>query len=565
MTENIEKPRHFIQQIIDTDLATGKQQKIITRFPPEPNGFLHIGHAKSFCLNFDLAAEFKGQCHLRFDDTNPAKEDQKYVDAIIADIQWMGFDWADKLFFSSDYFSDLYQFAVGLIKKDLAFVCELNAEEMAQYRGSLTEAGKNSPYRERPIAESLDLFARMRAGEFADGSYSLRAKIDMRAANMHMRDPVLYRIRKITHQRCGDTWPIYPMYDFGHCLSDALEGITHSCCTLEFEEHRPLYDWVIEHAEAPCHPQQIEFSRLNLEFTIMSKRHLLKLVEDGHVCGWDDPRLPTLSGMRRRGYLPASLRHFCRQTGVTKKNNTIAMSTLEAAVREGLGPVTARVFGVLDPLKIILTNWDGEAVQEIEAPYHPQDESFGTRTIPFAKEIYIERDDFKEEANRKFFRLKKGGKVRLKYAYVITCDEVIKDAQGKILELHCRYHKDSFGGVTPEGMGKVKGIIHWVSAQHAVPVEARMVDRLFNVPNPLADKTKDFSEFLNSDSLKIIHPLLEPSIQSAKIGERFQFERQGYFIVDPDSSLKESPGGLIFNRIITLKDTWANIEKEFQT
>jgi glutaminyl-tRNA synthetase len=548
---------NFIRQVIEADLESGKHKKIATRFPPEPNGFLHIGHAKSICLNFGLAQTYSGKCHLRFDDTNPTKEDLKYVNSIQEDVKWLGFDWGENLFFASDYFERLYELACELIKRNKAYVCELNAEQMREYRGDLKKPGKPSPWRERPIDENLDLFKRMRAGEFDDGRYMLRAKIDMSSPNINMRDPVLYRIRKVHHQRTGDQWPIYPMYDYTHCLSDSVEGITHSICTLEFEDHRPLYDWVIDSLDMPCHPQQIEFSRLNLEFTVMSKRRLLQLVEENHVDGWDDPRMPTIAGMKRRGYTPASIRNFCEQIGVTKKDSSITMSTLETCVRDDLGPMTPRALGVLNPIKVVITNYPEGEVEQIEAPYHPQDESFGSRKIPFSKELYIEASDFMEEPPKKYFRLRPGGSVRLRYAYVITCDEVIKDKNGEVSELRCSYHKDTFGGVTPEGMKKVKGIIHWVSATEGTEIEARLYDRLFKVPKPGSDKTKDFKEDINPDSLETVKAYVEPSIGQAKHGERFQFERLGYFIVDQDSSDKK----MVFNQTITLRDTWAQIEK----
>lgn len=554
MENETSEPTNFIRQIIDEDLKNGKNEgKLVTRFPPEPNGYLHIGHAKSICLNFGIVKKYDAICHLRFDDTNPEKEEEEYVKSIIDDIKWLGFDWGEKLFHASDYFEKLYQFAIELINKGKAFVCELNAEEMRLYRGSLKDPGKNSPHRDRTIEENLDLFTRMRSGEFENGKYSLRAKIDMSHPNINMRDPVLYRIKKITHQRTGNAWPIYPMYDFTHPLSDMMEGITHSLCTLEFEDHRPLYDWILETLETPCHPRQIEFSRLNLEYTIMSKRKLLELVEEKHVEGWDDPRMPTVSGMRKRGYTPNSIRNFCEQIGITKKESSISMSTLESAVRDDLGPLTPRVFAVLDPIKVTITNYPEGKIEEIGCDYHPQDPTFGNRHIPFSNEIYIEKDDFIEVApNRKWFRLSLGKSVRLKYAYVITCDEVIKNGAGEIIELKCSYNKETFGGVTPEGMKKVKGIINWVSKKEAIDVEVRLYDRLFSVPNPGSDKDRDYHQDLNPDSLKVITSKVEPSLSTSKPGQKFQFERQGYFIVDhlDDQNIP------VFNRIITLKDTW---------
>ena len=468
-------PTNFIKQIIEKDINQGKNQgKIVTRFPPEPNGYLHIGHAKSICLNFGLAEEYKAPCHLRFDDTNPEKEEYEYVRSIMEDVRWLGFDWEENLFHASDYFEQLYQYAIQLIKKGKAYVCQLSGEQLKESRGTLTEAGQNSPYRNRPMEENLDLFERMRAGEFDEGQYLLRAKIDMASPNINMRDPVIYRIKKVNHQRTGDCWPIYPMYDFTHCLSDAIEGITHSLCTLEFEGHRPLYDWYLDQLETECHPQQIEFSRLNLDYTVMSKRMLLRLVEEKLVDGWDDPRMPTISGMRKRGYTPESIRNFCEQIGVTKKDSSISISTLESTVRENLGPITPRVFTVINPIKVVITNWPKDKVLKIECPMHPQDHSFGKRTIPFSGEIFIEESDFLEDPPKKYFRLAPGKNVRLKYAYVITCHEVIKNQDGKITELRCTYHPDTFGGVTPAEMKKVKGIINWVSANHAIDAEVRL-------------------------------------------------------------------------------------------
>lgn len=554
---------NFIRSIIEKDLESGKNgARVITRFPPEPNGYLHIGHAKSICLNFGLAKSYasdsvKAECHLRFDDTNPEKEDIEYIDSIQEDVKWLGYDWGENLFYASDYFDKMYEYAIKLIKMDKAYICELSPEEAREYRGSLTEPGKDSPFRNRDSAESLGLFEKMKNGEIEQGKMVLRLKIDMSSPNINLRDPIIYRIKKAHHPKTGDKWNIYPIYDFAHCIEDSIEDITHSICTLEFEDRRPLYNWVLETLGTESHPQQIEFSRLNLEYTIMSKRYLKQLVDENHVLGWDDPRMPTISGMRRRGYLPESLRNFCEQIGVTKKDGTIAMSTLETNVRDSLGPVTPRVFGVLDPLKVVITNWD-EGVQEIECAYHPQDEAYGTRKVPFTKELYIERDDFKEEANRKFFRLKTGGSVRLKFAYVITCDEVIKDDSGEIVELRCTYHKDTFAGVTPEGMKKVKGIINWVSASENLEIECRLYDRLFTVPNPMSNKDKSFIESINPDSLKVIKTYVERSLKTAKVEERYQFERQGYFVVDKDSTAEQK----VFNRIITLKDTWAKIEEE---
>jgi glutaminyl-tRNA synthetase len=541
----IEVGPNFIKTIIEEDLESGKHQSITTRFPPEPNGYLHIGHAKSICLNFGLARDFKGSCHLRFDDTNPEKEEMEYVHAIKEDVKWLGFDWNEHEYYASDYYEKLYLRAIELIKLNAAYVCELNAEEMREYRGTLKSPGKESPFRNRGIEENLDIFKRMRDGEFEEGKYTLRAKIDMASPNMNMRDPAVYRIKKSHHQRTGDAWPIYPMYDYAHCMSDAIEGITHSLCTLEFEDHRPLYDWFLDVLKTPKHPQQIEFSRLNLEYTVMSKRKLLRLVEEKHVSGWDDPRMPTISGMRRRGYTPNSIRNFASRIGVTKKDSSISIATLEHSVREDLENICPRVFGVIEPLKVTITNFDENL--EIDCPFHPKDESFGSRKVPFTKEIFIERSDFLEDPPKKFFRLGPERSVRLKYAFVITCNEVIKNDSGEVVELKCSYNKETFGGKTPEGMKKVKGIINWVSATESVEVETRLYDRLCSVPNPGSDKD-DFLEDLNSDSLEVKKSRVERSLKNVDIGSRFQFERQGYFIKDQDAG---------FNRIITLRDTWA--------
>ncbi len=564
MTTNEEAentPRtNFIRQIIDRDLESGKHQSVVTRFPPEPNGYLHMGHAKSICLNFGLARDYNGRCHLRFDDTNPEKESVEYVESIQEDVKWLGFDWNDHLYFASDYFEDLYNFAVELIKRDKAYVCELTPEQIREYRGNLKEPGKDSPFRNRPVAESLDLFTRMRAGEFADGAMCLRAKIDMGSSNINMRDPVIYRIRRAHHHRTGDKWCIYPMYDYTHCLSDMLETITHSICTLEFEDHRPLYDWVLDTLETPCHPQQIEFSKLNPEFTLLSKRNLLRMINEGRVSGWDDPRMPTIRGMRRRGFTPESIRAFCDQIGVTKKDSWISMSTLEHCVRGDLESRCARAFGVIHPIKVVITNWEEGKVQEIEAAYHPQDESFGTRMVPMTREIYIEQDDFMENPPKKYFRLSPGGYVRLKYSYVLKCNEVIKDENGAITELRCEYFPDTFAGQTPEGFPKVKGIVNWVSASHGIKIENRLYDRMFTHPRPGSDIDKAFGEWWNNDSLQVVTSYIEPALGSAKVGERFQFERQGYFMKDMDST----ESAQVWNRIITLKDTWAKVEKEFK-
>jgi glutaminyl-tRNA synthetase len=540
---------NFIRQIITNDLAEQKHNKVVTRFPPEPNGFLHIGHAKSICLNFGVAAENQGLCNLRFDDTNPEKESEEYAQAIERDVHWLGFEWAE-LRHSSDYFDELYAFAVQLIEKGLAYVDSLSAEQIREYRGSLTEPGRESPDRSRSIADNLDLFARMRAGEFADGQYVLRAKIDMASANINMRDPTLYRIRRVHHQRTGDDWCLYPMYDYTHCISDALEGITHSLCTLEFEDHRPLYDWVLDNIDIDCHPQQIEFARLVLEYTIVSKRKLNQLVVDKHVSGWDDPRMPTIAGLRRAGYTPAAIREFCERIGVTKKDSSIEMAVLENCIRDDLNNTAARAMAVLEPLKVVIENYPDGQVEELEASNHPQNEAMGKRKVPFSKVVYIEQEDFAEVPPPKFKRLIAGGEVRLRGAYVIKCNEVIKDAEGKITELRCTYDADTLGK-KPEGR-KVKGVIHWVSAEHALDAEVRLYDRLFNVPNPSAED--DFCKVLNPNSLQVLTDVkVEASLANAALGSRFQFERVGYFCVDTEDSCANK---LVFNRTVTLRDTW---------
>jgi len=547
----------FIRAIIAKDLRENKHGGVVhTRFPPEPNGYLHIGHAKSICLNFGIALENKnGLCNLRFDDSNPEKEDIEYVNAIMEDVRWLGFDWGDRLFYASDYYQQLYDYAVQLIKDGNAYVDDLSAEQIRQYRGTLTEPGKESPNRNRPIEESLDLFKRMRAGEFEEGAYLLRAKIDMASSNMNLRDPVIYRIRKAHHYRTGDAWCIYPMYDFTHCISDALEGITHSLCTLEFEDHRPLYDWYLDHLPVPCHPQQIEFARLNLNYTVTSKRKLNELVKEGYVSGWDDPRMPTISGLRRRGYTPESIRDFCSRIGVTKNDTVIDMSVLENSVREDLDKTTRRVLGVLRPLKVVIENYPEGKTEELDAPYHPNQPEMGSRKLSFSKELYIERDDFMEEPPKKFFRLGPGREVRLSYAYFITCNEVIKDAAGEIIELRCTYDPETRGGNAPDGR-KVKGTIHWVSANHALQAEVRLYDRLFTDPAPDSNKhEKDWKEFVNPDSMEIItNAFVEPGLVEAKPGNRFQFERLGYFCVDSKDSEEGKP---VFNRTVTLRDSWA--------
>ncbi len=541
---------NFIRQIISNDLAEQKHNKIVTRFPPEPNGFLHIGHAKSICLNFGVAAENQGLCNLRFDDTNPEKESEEYAQAIEKDVHWLGFEWAE-LKHSSDYFAELYAFAVQLIEKGLAYIDSLTAEQIREYRGSLTEPGRESPDRSRSIADNLDLFARMRAGEFMDGQYILRAKIDMASANINMRDPALYRIRRVHHQRTGDDWCLYPMYDYTHCISDALEGITHSLCTLEFADHRPLYDWILDNIDIDCHPQQIEFARLVLEYTIVSKRKLNQLVVNKHVSGWDDPRMPTIAGLRRAGYTPAAIREFCERIGVTKKDSSIEMAVLESCIRDDLNNTAARAMAVLEPLKVVIENYPDGQVEELQASNHPQNEAMGKRKVPFSKVVYIEQDDFAEVPPPKFKRLIAGGEVRLRGAYVIKCNEVIKDAEGKITELRCTYDVDTLGK-KPEGR-KVKGVIHWVSAEHALDAEVRLYDRLFNVPNPSAEE--DFCKVLNPNSLQVLTEVkVEASLANAALGSRFQFERVGYFCLDTKDSNADK---LVFNRTVTLRDTWA--------
>ncbi len=551
------QPKDFIRQIISEDIANGKNVgHVVTRFPPEPNGYLHVGHAKSICLNFGVADEFKGKTFLRFDDTNPGREREEYVRAIEEDVHWLGFDWEDRLTHASDYFDQLYESAVRLIEKGRAYVDSLSAEEIRAYRGTLTEPGKDSPHRDRSVEENLDLFRRMRDGEFEDGEHVLRAKIDMASPNMNMRDPTIYRIRHIPHQRTGDKWCIYPMYDFAHGLSDAFEGVTHSLCTLEFEDHRPLYDWFIDEVEPPHRPFQYEFSRLNLAYTLMSKRKLVQLVEEQIVCGWDDPRMPTLAGMRRRGYPPAALREFCRRVGVTKKENLIEMAALENCIRENLDHAAPRRMAVVRPLKVVLTNYPEDQIEEMSARNHPNRPDFGSRDLPFGREIYIEQTDFMEAAPRKFFRLKPGGEVRLRYAYIIRCDEVIKDDSGQVVELRCSYDSDTRSG-TGSSDRKVKGTIHWVSASHAVAAEVRLYDRLFDVPDPAS--SDDVMEHLNPDSLEIVTARIEPSLGNADVDSTFQFERLGYFCPDAGDTTADMP---VFNRIVTLRDSWAKIEKQ---
>jgi glutaminyl-tRNA synthetase len=549
-------PTDFIRAIVDDDLASGKHHgRVATRFPPEPNGYLHIGHAKSICLNFGIADERKGICNLRFDDTNPTKEDVEYVDSIKEDVRWLGFTWSAELY-ASDYFEQLYRFAVTLIERGLAYVDSLNADEIRAHRGTLTEPGRNSPYRDRPIAESLDLFARMRAGEFPDGAHVLRAKIDMASPNMNMRDPALYRIRHASHHRTGDAWCIYPMYDYAHPLSDAIERITHSICTLEFEDHRPLYDWLVEQLIEGDKPHQYEFARLNLNYTVMSKRKLLQLVQQGHVTGWSDPRMPTLSGLRRRGYTPESIRDFCARIGVAKKENVIDVAQLEHSIREDLNKHAPRVMAVLRPLKVVITNYPEGQTEDVDVINNPENPDAGTRRVPFSRVLYIEREDFMEDPPKKFFRLSPGKEVRLRCAYFITCTEAVKDAAGTITELRCTYDPATRGGDSPDGR-KVKATLHWVSAAHAVPVEVRLYDRLFSVEDPEnAADGKTFLDHMNPHSLDVLRGCqAEPSLASAAVAARFQFERLGYFCVDPDSR----PGALVFNRTVSLRDTWARI------
>jgi glutaminyl-tRNA synthetase len=548
----------FIRAIIEEDLASGKHRHVATRFPPEPNGYLHIGHAKAICLDFGVAIERGGTCNLRFDDTNPTKEDVEYVEAIKEDIEWLGFRW-DGLFFASDYFEQLYQFAVTLIGRDLAYVDSLSAEEIRAYRGTLTEPGRNSPYRNRPIAESLDLFARMRAGEFPDGTHVLRAKIDMASPNLNLRDPALYRIRHATHHRTGDAWCIYPMYDYAHPLSDAIERITHSLCTLEFEDHRPLYDWLVNHLIEGERPQQIEFARLNLNYTVMSKRKLLQLVQQRLVSGWDDPRLPTIGGLRRRGYTAESIRDFCGRIGIAKKENVIDVAQLEHSVREDLNKRAPRVMVVLRPLRVVIVNYPEGQVEDLDVINNPEDPSAGTRKVKFSRELLIERDDFREDPPKKFFRLSPGKEVRLRCAYFITCQEVVKDANGEIVELRCNYDPATRGGDAPDGR-RVKATLHWVSAPHALPIDVRLYDRLFSAEDPeAAEGGRTFIDHLNPASLEVLGDCqAELSLRDVPVGARYQFERLGYFCVDPDSR----PGALVFNRTVSLRDTWARIEQK---
>lgn len=547
------KPLDFIRQIIDEDLKTGKHKQSVTRFPPEPNGFLHIGHAKSICLNFGVAEEFAGKCNLRFDDTNPTKEDEAYVQAIKDDVKWLGFSWEGEERYASNYFDILYDYAVQLIKKGKAFICELSAEQMREYRGTLTEPGKESPWRNRDVAENLALFEKMKSGEIEEGKMVLRAKIDMNSPNINLRDPIIYRVMKSAHHRTGDKWKIYPMYDFTHCLSDMLEGITHSLCTLEFQDHRPLYDWVLEALETPCHPRQIEFSRLNLSYTVMSKRKLLRLIEEKLVDGWNDPRMLTISGLRRRGYTPSSIRNFCKTIGISKSDSRIDMGVLENEIRNDLNSGAQRRICVIDPVKIIIDNFPENHIEEVQGKNHPQNPDMGTRPLPFTKELYIEKEDFMENPPKKYFRLGPGREVRLKYGYLVQYVSHVTDDEGNIVEIHCTYDPESKGGFAPDGR-KVKGTIHWVSATEGIPVTVNLYDRLFNVENPEADKDTDFLDHINPDSRVIVeNAVAEPDLAKLPAGQTVQFERQGYFCIDSVLSTADSP---VFNRTVTLKDSW---------
>ncbi|MBW3597573.1 MAG: glutamine--tRNA ligase/YqeY domain fusion protein [Planctomycetes bacterium] len=550
---------NFIEAIIENDLKTGKRDRVHTRFPPEPNGYLHIGHAKSICLNFGLAEQYGGKCNLRFDDTNPTREDVEYVDSIEEDVRWLGFSWDDREFYASDYFEQLYQWAVQLIRAGKAYVCDLSPDQMREHRGTLTEPGRNSPFRDRGVEENLDLLARMRAGEFPDGSRTLRAKIDMASPNLNMRDPVMYRILHAHHHRTGDRWRIYPSYDWAHGQSDSIEGITHSICTLEFENHRPLYNWCLEQLGV-FHPQQIEFARLNLTYTVTSKRKLLTLVKEGHVHGWDDPRVPTICGLRRRGYTPEAIREFCRRIGVAKFNSTIDMHVLENAIRDDLNRRAPRAMAVLRPLKVVITNYPEDNEEHLEAVNNPEDPAAGTRQVPFSRVLYIEQDDFMEEPPKKFYRLAPGREVRLRWAYFIRCEDVVKDSDtGEVVELHCTYDPATRGGNAPDGR-KVKATIHWVSAEHAVPAEVRLYDHLFAAPDPEdVDEGKTWLDNLNPNSLHVTTDArLEPSLLKGRPGDRYQFERLGYFAVDDETR----PGRLVFNRTVTLRDEWTKLQKK---
>ncbi|MDX5408078.1 MAG: glutamine--tRNA ligase [Chromatiaceae bacterium] len=555
MADAEHRPTNFIRQIIDTDLASGKHKSVQTRFPPEPNGYLHIGHAKSICLNFGIAQDYQGKCNLRFDDTNPEKENVEFVESIQRDVNWLGFQWDGAVRYSSDYFEQLYGYAVELINKGLAYVCFLNNEQMREYRGNLTQPGKASPTRDTSPAENLALFEKMRAGGFKEGECSLRAKIDMASSFMCMRDPVIYRVKFAHHHQTGDKWCIYPMYDFTHCISDALEGITHSLCTLEFQDNRRLYDWILDNITINCHPQQIEFSRLNLEYAVMSKRKLQTLVEQNVVSGWDDPRMPTIAGLRRRGYTPAAIREFAKRIGVTKQDNVIEMSALEACIREDLDAKAPRAMAVLDPLKVTITNYPADGIEWVESPNHPKDDSMGSRKLPFGAVVYIDRADFREEANKKYKRLVLGGDVRLRNAYVIHADEAVKDSDGNIIELKCSYLPETLGENPADGR-KVRGVIHWVEATHAVPAEFRVYDRLFSVANPAA--ADDFLTVVNPESLVVKQGLVEPSLQQAVAEHAYQFEREGYYCADNRDSTADK---LVFNRTVGLRDSWGKEEE----
>jgi len=550
----------FIREIVAADLREGRVERVITRFPPEPNGYLHIGHAKSICLNFGVAAEFGGRCNLRFDDTNPAKEEQEYIDSIEADVHWLGFDWGEHLYFASDYFEQLYEWAVHLIRTGKAYVDDLSADEIREYRGTLTEPGRESPYRDRPPEESLDLFERMRAGEFPNGARVLRARIDMAAGNINMRDPVLYRIVHRPHPRTGDAWCIYPTYDFAHGQSDAIEGVTHSICTLEFQDHRPLYDWFIENLPVPSRPHQYEFARLNLTYTVLSKRVLIRLVSEGHVRGWDDPRMPTISGLRRRGFPPEGIRDFATMVGVARSDSVVEVEMLEHAVRDVLNRTAQRRFAVLDPLKVVIENYPENKVENVEVPNNPEDPSAGTREVPFSRELWIERDDFMEEPPAKFFRLAPGREVRLRAAYFVTCRDVVKDSEGNIIELRCTYDPETRGGSAPDGR-RPKATLHWVSAAHAVPAEVRLYDHLFTNPFPGTDGRELFDDLNPESEIVRRDCFVEPSLGDLPAGQTVQFERLGYFCGDPDSE----PGAPVFNRTLTLKDTWAKLQAQGKT
>jgi glutaminyl-tRNA synthetase len=557
-TDETPRPSDFIREAVEEDLATGCFERVHTRFPPEPNGYLHIGHSKAISIDFGVAQEFGGLCNLRFDDTNPAKEETEYVDQVMEDIRWLGYDWEDRLFFASDYFEQIYEYAVQLIEKGKAYVCDLSADEVREHRGTLTEPGRNSPYRDRSVEENLDLFARMRAGEFPDGARTLRAKIDMASPNLNMRDPIMYRILHAEHHRTGNDWCIYPMYDFAHGQSDSIEGITHSLCSLEYEDHRPLYDWFLDELEI-FHPRQIEFARLNVTYTVMSKRRLLRLVNEGHVSGWDDPRMPTLAGLRRRGYTPEAILDLVDRAGVAKTNSIVDIALQEHCLRQDLNKKAPRRFGVLRPLKVVLLNYPEGQVEELECINNPEDPDAGTRMVPFSRDLYVEQEDYREDAPKKWYRLGPGREVRLRYAYLVTCVEAIKDEQGQVVELHCTYDPETRGGTAPDGR-KVQGTIHWVPAHQAVDAEVRLYDRLFSVPNPMdVEEGEDWIKSLNPASLEsLTRSKLEPSLADSAPGTTYQFERIGYFCVDAQDSTPES---LVFNRTVSLRDSWARIEE----